>query len=105
MVDRWRVNKGMNDQQTAICPWCQTEIVWDEELGPEEQCPHCLNELGDYRSVALYEEEDDQVKADPKQGTDVGADLLSDTSTEEDLYTMSAYEVASRHLLDRQEVL
>jgi hypothetical protein len=36
-----------------ICPWCDAEIVWDEEIGPEEHCPHCLNELGNYRSVAV----------------------------------------------------
>jgi hypothetical protein len=39
--------------KSQVCPWCQTEIVWDPEIGPEEQCPHCLNELGGYRSVKL----------------------------------------------------
>jgi hypothetical protein len=36
-----------------VCPWCDTEIVWDPEIGPEEECPHCLNPLGNYRSVVL----------------------------------------------------
>jgi hypothetical protein len=36
-----------------VCPWCDTEIVWDPEIGPEEECPHCLNPLGDYSSVVL----------------------------------------------------
>ncbi len=43
----------------TVCPWCQTEIVMDEELGPEEMCPHCLNELGDYRVVNVNVERDD----------------------------------------------
>lgn len=51
--------------ETTICPWCQTEIVWDEELGPEEECPHCHNELKGYRTLNItlgseeeFEEED-----------------------------------------------
>lgn len=39
--------------KSQVCPWCQTEIVWDPELGPEETCPHCLNELKGYRSLKL----------------------------------------------------
>lgn len=39
--------------ETTICPWCQTEIVWDEELGPEEECPHCHNELKGYRTINI----------------------------------------------------
>lgn len=42
-----------SNNKSQVCPWCQTEIVWDPELGPEEQCPHCLNELGGYRTVKL----------------------------------------------------
>lgn len=37
--------------ESQICPSCDTEIVWDEEIGPEEICPHCLNLLGAYRTV------------------------------------------------------
>lgn len=46
--------------ETTICPWCQTEIVWDEELGPEEECPYCHNELKGYRTlnIALGSDED-----------------------------------------------
>lgn len=44
----------MSDNQ--ICPWCNTEIVWDEEIGPEETCPHCSNELSRFRSVKLQVE-------------------------------------------------
>lgn len=39
--------------KSQVCPWCQTEIVWDPEIGPEDTCPHCLNELGGYRSLKL----------------------------------------------------
>jgi len=39
--------------EATICPWCQTEIVWDEELGPEPYCPHCDNELTGYRTISL----------------------------------------------------
>lgn len=42
-----------SNNKSQVCPWCQTEIVWDPEIGPEETCPHCLNELGGYRSLKL----------------------------------------------------
>lgn len=48
-------------EEKQICPWCHTEIVWDEEIGPESHCPHCDNELGGYRTmkVGLGEGESD----------------------------------------------
>jgi hypothetical protein len=36
-----------------VCPWCQTDILWDEEIGPEETCPHCYNELKSYRTIEI----------------------------------------------------
>lgn len=39
--------------QQQVCPWCQSEITWDEELGPETTCPHCYNELAEYRTVTV----------------------------------------------------
>lgn len=42
-----------SSNKSQVCPWCQTEIVWDPEIGPEDTCPHCLNELGGYRSIKL----------------------------------------------------
>lgn len=54
------------EKQTEICPWCHTEIVWDEEIGAEELCPHCLNVLGDYRSVPIGDEGLEEFK----EGTD-----------------------------------
>lgn len=48
--------------ENTICPWCQTEIVWDEEIGPEEECPHCHNELKGYRTLNItLGDEDDEV--------------------------------------------
>ena len=43
----------MSTNEEIVCPWCQTEIVWDPEIGPEDECPHCFNELNDYRSIDL----------------------------------------------------
>lgn len=43
----------MESHTPQICPWCQTEIVWDPEIGPEDECPHCLNDLGAYRTIRL----------------------------------------------------
>lgn len=50
-------------QEHLICPWCLTEIVWDEELGAESHCPHCDNELSAYRTIELGYDED-EVEAD-----------------------------------------
>ncbi|MNH79333.1 hypothetical protein D3C87_492800 [compost metagenome] len=52
--------------ETTVCPWCLTEIVWDEEIGPEEECPHCHNELKGYRTlqVNLGDEEEYEEEAD-----------------------------------------
>ncbi|WP_128894863.1 hypothetical protein [Longirhabdus pacifica] len=44
----------------TVCQWCQTEIMMDEK-NPETTCPHCENELGDYKSMQIpmeMEEED-----------------------------------------------
>ncbi|MBJ6363867.1 hypothetical protein ACFOQM_21815 [Paenibacillus sp. GCM10012307] len=46
--------------ESTVCPWCQTEIVWDKELGPEKHCPHCDNELDGYRTISLNLEEDEE---------------------------------------------
>lgn len=50
----------MSEQATQICPWCQMEIVWDAETGPEEECPHCFNELEDYRTLTLELDNDEE---------------------------------------------
>lgn len=52
--------------ETTVCPWCHTEIVWDEEFGPEDTCPHCNNELSGYRTVTIGAEdlEEDELEAE-----------------------------------------
>ncbi len=47
-------------EQNEICPWCQTEIVWDPEFGREEYCPHCDNELKGYRTLGIDLDMDDE---------------------------------------------
>ncbi|WP_110933620.1 hypothetical protein [Paenibacillus bouchesdurhonensis] len=56
--------------ETTICPWCQTEIVWDEELGAEEECPYCHNELKGYRTlnIQLGNEEELEDEAELEDG-------------------------------------
>ena len=51
-------------EQSTVCPWCQTEITWDEETGPENVCPYCENELGDYRTISVEIERDDDYAED-----------------------------------------
>jgi DNA-directed RNA polymerase subunit RPC12/RpoP len=56
-----------------VCSWCQSEIVWDEEIGPEEHCPHCLNELEsaeDYRTVNVHIDQDDEGDEDYESKVD-----------------------------------
>ncbi|PYI53166.1 hypothetical protein [Paenibacillus flagellatus] len=72
----------------AVCPWCQMEIVWDEEIGPEETCPHCFNELNDYRSL--------HVRLD-------GDDLELTSDDDDELTELGGYELNVRKRLDQQE--
>jgi hypothetical protein len=49
--------------EEVICPWCQTEIHWDPEIGPERECPYCSNELSGYRTLKIgldHEQEDEE---------------------------------------------
>ena len=95
----------MSNEEIQICPWCQTEIVWDEEIGPEPECPHCYNELGDYRSVPLSQDANDLDKEESDDAHDHGHnpeaihdDYDIDYVEEEDAYTLKAQE-----LIDSQE--
>jgi len=60
----------MSQQNTQVCPWCQMEITWDEELGPESNCPHCYNELSDYRTIAIPAKRDTAIAFDEEQDDD-----------------------------------
>ncbi|MCM3703663.1 hypothetical protein [Paenibacillus macerans] len=115
--------------ETTICPWCQTEIVWDEELGPEEECPYCHNELKGYRTLSIalgseeefedeyedhpfgdskhghhhgHDHEDEDDYWDDEQGGHLGAvrRLEAFTSSGGDLL---AYETGVEKLLDHQD--
>jgi hypothetical protein len=66
----------------TICPWCDAEIVWDEETGPEDSCPHCLNDLGDYRSVSLDGIADDEEVIDEHNEDEMPHVVKMETSTE-----------------------
>jgi len=68
-----------NEQQ--ICPWCQMEITWDPEIGPESECPYCLNELGEYRTLPLHVLTGGAVKDDDDDDED---ELDSDADIEEE---------------------
>jgi hypothetical protein len=59
----------MNQNEQTVCPWCQMEIMWDPEIGPETECPHCYNELTGYRTIPLIAEADEE-KADIEQEED-----------------------------------
>jgi len=50
----------------TTCPWCESDIIWDEEIGPEKHCPHCENEISGYRTLELDldDEETDEEHAD-----------------------------------------
>ncbi|WP_223067846.1 hypothetical protein [Paenibacillus caui] len=99
--------------ENTVCPWCQTEIVWDEEIGPEEECPHCHNELKGYRTlnIALGEDEED-LDHDPSYEGDTTDDsweqdrqhgltrLPSIPGEEHDLL---AYESSTGKVLENQE--
>ncbi|OXM86691.1 hypothetical protein [Paenibacillus rigui] len=83
----------MPQEYDHLCPWCQTEIVWDPEIGPEETCPHCYNELGQYRSIKL--------NVNPS-GQERTFDELEDYNDEE-YDAMDDYEEGVQRVLDTQE--
>ncbi|UPK45672.1 MULTISPECIES: hypothetical protein [Paenibacillus] len=62
--------------EPTVCPWCHTEIVWDEELGPEEECPYCHNELKGYRTlnINIGDEENGEAEEDIYDMDDVEDD-------------------------------
>jgi len=62
-------------EQPVICPWCQTEIVWDEEVGPEPYCPHCDNELDGYRTISFSVDHDEEETEDEQEDANDAAGL------------------------------
>ena len=61
-------------ERTTVCPWCQTEIAWDEETGPEHICPYCENEIGDYRTINVELERNDELADEDGDGRSAGAE-------------------------------
>jgi hypothetical protein len=102
-----------HNMEATICPWCQTEIVWDEELGPEEECPYCHNELDGYRTLTFDvdsagSEEELNNYGDEEGGHDhlyaqsgKGASHLFHAAGHDPL----VYEAAVEKLLDTQDVV
>ncbi|TBL71420.1 hypothetical protein [Paenibacillus thalictri] len=86
----------METERDTVCPWCHTEIVWDPEIGPEENCPHCYNELGEYRSINLTVKQTGQPVSFDEDDDEEEDELLDD----EDIF---AYEETVQRLLDEQE--
>lgn len=70
-------------EEQTICPWCDTEIVWDEEIGPEKHCPHCENELSGYRTMQIgIDSEEDDIEEDWEEKDSRQADDHNDDSNE-----------------------
>ena len=102
---------------TTICPWCDTEIVWDEEFGPEETCPHCSNELKGYRTLSLsnVEVEDELVEEEEPEEVTNDDDLWGEVDKEgivpifntleqfRDDHDLSRYEASVSAILAEQE--
>lgn len=66
----------------TTCPWCESDIIWDAEIGPEKNCPHCDNELNDYRTVELdgeYEDEENDHDQDEIDWDNGDAGILRTT--------------------------
>jgi len=63
----------MKELQT-VCPWCESDIIWDPEIGPEKFCPHCDNEISGYRTLELdaqfAEEEEEDESYNDAEGDD-----------------------------------
>lgn len=105
--------------ETTVCPWCDTEIVWDEEFGPEDTCPHCNNELKGYRTISLNSEdlldEPEELEESKEQASISDADLWGDedgvgvvpifNTLEQyrDDYDMNRYEASVSAILAEQE--
>ncbi|SDC00340.1 hypothetical protein SAMN02799630_02397 [Paenibacillus sp. UNCCL117] len=94
----------MSHPEDQVCPWCQTEIVWDPEIGPESACPHCFNELGGYRSIQLTVKQTGQsIEFDEDDEDDDEAFADYDELDGEELEALDEYEEGVQRVLDRQE--
>jgi len=105
-----------SNNPSQVCPWCQTEIVWDPEIGPEDECPHCMNELKGYRTVklklkgigedlSLEEDEEEEDFMDSGTDSDEGLDAMDLLDDYDDDRTVEANPLAAKMLacMDGQE--
>ncbi|MEK3881834.1 hypothetical protein [Paenibacillus sp. PL2-23] len=78
-------------QDKQICQWCLTEIIWDEEIGPETHCPHCENELGGYRSLQIGmngdEGDDDSSASQHQDASEDDEDWLDEDEEQDERYS------------------
>lgn len=101
-------------EETVVCPWCHTEIIWDEDLGPEDFCPHCENELKGYRTIQLGADEaaDDELSLEDDLLPDMTEEEASETEQARESETtgfrqtnrmLLAYQASVERLMDQQE--
>jgi hypothetical protein len=95
--------------ERQICPWCDTEIVYDPEVGPEKICPNCSNELGDYRTIKLSDlvrddepddepvDDDEDFDDDNEPGDGDGVDGDFDDFADEDDFNEAEYDELERY--------
>ncbi|SFJ02083.1 hypothetical protein SAMN02799624_03033 [Paenibacillus sp. UNC496MF] len=82
-------NHEHDQEGPVVCPWCQTEIVWDEEIGPERYCPHCENELSGYRTLQL--DVDEAGEEDPGEQEEDDNQAWSGDGGDQDLTDFREY--------------
>ncbi|MHA7964414.1 hypothetical protein ACX93W_09715 [Paenibacillus sp. CAU 1782] len=93
--------------ESQVCPWCMTEIVWDEEIGPESHCPHCENELSGYRSLNIGLDNDEDLDDEEQGGSyghaqDDGDGDWEDESSLRGMGTGLASEAGAQLVLEQQ---
>ncbi|MFD2671296.1 hypothetical protein [Marinicrinis sediminis] len=94
---------------SEVCPWCQSELVWDEEIGPEEVCPFCENDLRDYRTVRLSSDEvqEETIAAkkaeEEEQWDEETMALLESLEVDQQTETVDQYDEGIQQLLMEQE--
>lgn len=99
----------MSDNKATVCPWCQMEIIWDEDIGPEKTCPHCFNELNDYRSLHVHldgdeleltDDEDDEEDEQTEDDDELAGEAFG---LDDELTELNGYGMAVKRRLERQE--
>lgn len=96
-------------EQSQVCQWCLSEIIWDEETGPESHCPHCDNELNGYRTMKVgldqsgHSAEEEELQEELEETEEMETDWLN----EEDGYRggsrgMLAAEGVIQRIIDEQ---